>query len=233
MTGYQYSIRGGSMPRQAYQLELQNLQDQVLLLGSMVDKAVARSIESLTQRDCALARQVIDDDAIVNRKRYQVEEQAIKLIAMQQPMASDLRAIIAILNIVVDLERIGDYAAGIAKITLMHGDKPVLKPLIDIPRMADLARDMLRRALDALVLLDVEAARAIANEDDVVDALYDQVYRELLTYMLADPAAIDRATWLLWVSHNLERIADRVTNICERVIYKATGELVEINVSTY
>jgi phosphate transport system protein len=221
------------MPRQVYQLELQNLHDQALLLGSMVDKAVARSIDSLQQRDFALARQVIDEDAVVNRKRYQIEEQAIQLIATQQPMASDLRSIIAILNIVVDLERIGDYAVGIAKITLMHGDRPVLKPLIDIPRMAELARDMLRRALDAFVLLDVEAARAIANEDDVVDALYDQIYRELLTYMLADPAVIDRATWLLWVGHNLERIADRVTNICERVIYKATGELVEINVSTY
>ncbi len=221
------------MPRQAYQLELQNLHDQVLLLGSMVDKAVARSIESLTQRDFALARQVIDEDAVVNRKRYQIEEQAIQLIATQQPMASDLRSIIAILNIVVDLERIGDYGAGIAKITLMHQDKPVLKRLIDIPRMADLGRDMLRRALDAFVLLDVDAARAIANEDDVIDALYDQIYRELLTYMLADPAVIDRATWLLWVGHNLERIADRVTNICERIIYKATGELVEINVSTY
>jgi len=221
------------MPRQAYQLELQNLHDQVLLLGSMVDKAVARSIESLTQRDFALARQVIDEDAVVNRKRYQIEEQAIQLIATQQPMASDLRSIIAILNIVVDLERIGDYGAGIAKITLMHQDKPVLKRLIDIPRMADLAGDMLRRALDAFVLLDVDAARAIANEDDVIDALYDQIYRELLTYMLADPAVIDRATWLLWVGHNLERIADRVTNICERIIYKATGELVEINVSTY
>jgi len=221
------------MPRQVYQLELQNLHDQALLLGSMVDKAVARSIVSLQQRDFAIARQVIDEDAVVNRKRYQIEEQAIQLIATQQPMASDLRSIIAILNIVVDLERIGDYAVGIAKITLMHGDRAVLKPLIDIPRMAELARDMLRRALDAFVLLDVEAARAIANEDDVVDALYDQIYRELLTYMLADPAAIDRATWLLWVGHNLERIADRVTNICERVIYKATGELVEINVSTY
>jgi phosphate transport system protein len=221
------------MPRQVYQLELQNLHDQVLLLGSMVDKAVARSIVSLQQRDFALARQVIDEDAVVNRKRYQIEEQAIQLIATQQPMASDLRSIIAILNIVVDLERIGDYAVGIAKITLMHGDKPVIKPLIDIPRMAELGRDMLRRALDAFVLLDVEAARAIANEDDVVDALYDQIYRELLTYMLGDPTAIDRATWLLWVAHNLERIADRVTNICERVIYPATGELVEINVSTY
>src|SRR5438270_26745 len=174
MASRRSGLLGDAMPRQAYQLELQNLNDQVLLLGSMVDKAVARGIESLTQADSGLARQVIADDALVNRKRFQIEEQAILLIATQQPAASDLRAIIAVLNIVVDLERIGDYAVGIAKITLMHQDKPVLKPLIDIPRMAQLGRDMLRRALDAFVLLDVEAARAIANEDDVVDALYDQ-----------------------------------------------------------
>src|SRR4051794_25723729 len=141
------------MPRQAFQLELQNLNDQVLLLTSMVDKAIGKAVESLTQRDFLLARQVIDDDAIVNSKRFHIEEQAIQLIATQQPLASDLRAIIAILNIVVDLERIGDYAAGIAKITLRHEDRPVLKRLTDIPRMADLARDMLRRALDAFVLL--------------------------------------------------------------------------------
>jgi phosphate transport system protein len=221
------------MPRQAYHLELQNLQDQVLLLGSMVDKAIGKAMDSLVQRDADLARTVIHEDTAVNRKRFQIEEQAIQLIATQQPMASDLRAIVAILNIIVDLERIGDYAVGIAKITLMHGDRPFLKRLIDLPRMAEKARDMLRRSLDALVLLDVDAARAIANEDDEVDALYDQVYRELLTYMLADPSVIDRATWLLWVGHNLERIADRVTNICERIVYRATGEMVEINVSTY
>jgi phosphate transport system protein len=221
------------MPRQAYQLELQNLQDQVLLLGSMVDKAIGKAMDSLKERDFALARVVIDEDGPVNRKRFQIEDQAIHLIATQQPMASDLRAIVAILSIIVDLERIGDYAVGIAKITLMHGEKPLLKPLIDLPRMAERARDMLRRTLDALVLLDVDAARAIAEEDDEVDALYDQVYRELLTYMINDPQSIDRATWLLWVGHNLERIADRVTNICERIIFRATGELVEINVSTY
>ena len=221
------------MPRQAYQLELQNLHDQVLLLGSMVDKAVGKAMDSLARRDFELARAVIDEDQVVNRKRFQIEELAIHLIATQQPMASDLRSIVSILSIVVDLERIGDYAVGIAKITLMHGDKPLLKRLIDLPRMADKARDMLRRALDAFVTLDVATARAIASEDDEVDGLYDQVYRELLTYMIADPQAIDRATWLLWVGHNLERIADRVTNICERVVYKATGEMVEINVSTY
>jgi len=221
------------MARVAYRLELQNLHDQVLLLGSMVDKAVGRAMDSLGRRDFELARAVIAEDAVVNRKRFQIEEQSIHLIATQQPMASDLRAIIAILSIVVDLERIGDYAVGIAKITLMHGDRPLLKPLVDLPRMADKARDMLARALDAFVVLDTEAAARIANEDDEVDALYDQVYHELLDYMIADPQTTDRATWLLWVAHNLERIADRVTNICERVIYKATGEMVEINVSTY
>ena len=221
------------MPRQSYHLELQNLHDQVLLLGSMVDKAIGRALDSLVRRDADLARAVIEDDALVNRKRFQIEEQGIHLIATQQPMASDLRSIVAILSIVVDLERIGDYAAGIAKITLMHHDRPMVKPLVDIPRMAEIARGMLRRALDAFVVLDVDAARTIANEDDQVDELYDRVYQELIALMIANPQVVDRATWLLWVSHNLERIADRVTNICERIIYKATGELVEINVSTY
>jgi phosphate transport system protein len=221
------------MPRQTYHLELQNLHDQVLLLGSMVDKAIGRAMDSLVRREPDLARSVIEDDALINRKRYQIEEQGIHLIATQQPMASDLRSIVAILSIVVDLERIGDYAAGIAKITLMHQDRPLVKPLGNLPRMAQLGRDMLRRALDAFVTLDVDAARTIANEDDAVDELYDRVYHELIAIMIADPQVVDRATWLIWVSHNLERIADRVTNICERIIYKATGELVEINVSTY
>jgi phosphate transport system protein len=221
------------MPREAYRRELQNLHDQVLILGSMVDKAIDLSLQSLTHRDSDLARKVIDEDRIINGKRFHIEDQACRLIATQQPMASDLRAIIAILNIIVDLERIGDYAAGIAKITLMHEDKPLVKPLIDIPRMAEKGRDMLKRALDAFITRDSEAALAIANEDDEVDSLYDQIYRELLTYMIADPHTIDRATWLLWVSHNLERIADRVTNICERVVYEATGQMMEINVSTY
>jgi phosphate transport system protein len=221
------------MPRQSYHLEPQDLHDQVLLLGSMVDKAIGRAMDSLVRRDADLARAVVEDDARVKRKRFQIEEQGIHLIATQQPMASDLRSMVAILSIVVDLERIGDYAAGIARIALMHGDRPTAKPLGDLPRMAQRARDMLRRALDAFVVLDGDAARAIANEDDEVDALYDRVYQELIALMIANPEVVDRATWLLWISHNLERIADRVTNVCERVIYKATGELVEINVSTY
>ena len=170
---------------------------------------------------------MVDGDKAVNRKRFKIEEEAIRLIATQQPVASDLRSIIAILNIIVDLERIGDYAVGAARTTLRHGDLPLLKPLLDIPRMSELARDMLRRSLDALIVRDVEGARAIVAEDDVIDALYEQIYRELLSYMLADPHTIDRATRLLWVAHNLERIADRVTNICERIVYEATGQLYE------
>ena len=219
--------------RDAYRRDLQHLHDQVLIMGSMVDKAVDRSIQALQQLDFAAAREIIDEDKVVNRTRFQVEEQAIRLIATQQPIASDLRAIIAILNIVVDLERIGDYAVGTARIALMHEDKPLLKPLIDLPRMSELARGMLRRALDAFVVRDVERARAIMKEDDEVDGLYDQVYRELLTFMLNDPQTIDRATWLLWAAHNLERTADRVTNICERVVYEATGKMEEVGTSNY
>src|SRR5688572_25179282 len=142
-------------------------------------------------------------------------------------MAFDLRLIIAVLNIVVDLEWIGDYVVGNARIVLLYEDKPLLKPLVDVPRMGELARDMLRRVLDAFVVRDVVAAKAIANEDDAVDALYDQIYCELLIYMLNDSTTIDRATWLLWVVHNLERSVDRVTNICEWIVYEATERMEE------
>lgn len=219
--------------RATFDRALRDLQDQVLVLGSMVDKAIERSIEALKRLDQAAAEQIIANDSLIDRKRFEIEEQAIELIATQQPMARDLRTIVAVLNIIVELERMGDYAEGIAKIVLMHGDQPLLKPLIDIPRMADLARDMLRRALEALVERDAEAAKRIAAQDDEVDALYDQVYRELLTYMMQDPRTFNRATWLLWVAHNLERIADRVTNICERVVYEVTGRMEEMNVSRY
>jgi phosphate transport system protein len=217
--------------RESYRRDLQHLHDQVLIMGSMVDKAVANSIRALTQLDFALAQQVIDEDKAINRQRFQVEESAIKLIATQQPMASDLRSIIAVLNIVVDLERIGDYAVGTARIAQRHEDKPLLKPLIDIPRMAEKAREMLREALDAFIVRDVDRAKSIARQDDEVDALYDQIYRELLTYMLSDPTTIDRATWLLWAAHNLERTADRVTNVCERIVYEVTGRMEEVTAS--
>jgi phosphate transport system protein len=219
--------------RGAFDRQLHALQDEIALLGSMVEKAIERSVDALTRLDCNLAREVITGDAAINAKRWRIEEQAMTLIATQQPMAGDLRVIASVIHITTDLERMGDYASGIAKIVLMHGDQALLKPLIDVPRMAEAATSMLRRSLDAFVRRDVETAKAIAVEDDIVDALYDQVYRELLTYMIEDPHTIQRATWLLWVAHNLERIADRVTNICERVVYMVTGKIEEINVSTY
>ena len=220
-------------PRAGFDRQLTALQDEALVLGTMVEEAIGRSVDALRRLDPALAREVIDGDAAIDAKRWQIEEQAVTLVATQQPMARDLRVIASDVHIVTDLERMADYAAGIAKIVLMHGDQPLLKPLIDVPRMAELATDMLRRSLDALVQRDADAAIRIAAEDDLVDALYEQVYRVLLTYMIEDPHTIQRATWLLWVSHNLERIADRVTNICERVVYIVTGKMQEINLSTY
>ena len=215
--------------RTGFGRELRGLQDEVLVLGSMVDKAIDRSIDALRRLDQLAAHQIIRDDQQINRKRFDVENAAIALIATQQPMARDLRTIVAVLNIIVELERMGDYAKGIAEIVLRHGEQPLLKPLIDVPRMADKARDMLRRSLDAFVARDAEAARRIAAEDDEVDALYQQVYRELLMLMLANPRTIDQATHLLWVAHNLERVADRVQNICERVVFVVTGRMQEFS----
>jgi phosphate transport system protein len=205
----------------------------MLVLASLVDYAIGASIDALRRLDANAAETIVRDDRHINAKRYAIEEAAITAIATQQPMARDLRTIMAVLHITVELERMGDYAEGIAKIVLMHGEKELLKPLIDIPRMAELARAMLRRSLDAFVNRDAELASRVATDDDEIDALYDQVYRELLTYMIGDPRTIDRATWLLWVAHNLERIADRATNVCERVIFLVTGRMVEVNVSTY
>ncbi len=219
--------------RTAFHKKLREIQDDVLAMGSMVSKAILRSIDALKNRDMELARQVINDDRKVNHKRFVIEDKCVELIATQQPMASDLRTILAVLNIVSEVERIGDYAEGIAKIAIMIGDEPPLKPLIDIPRMAEQTVDMLRRSLDAFVNRDAEAAKKISAEDDVVDHLYDQVFRELLTFMAEDPKSITRATRLIWVAHNLERAADRVTNICERVVFVVTGKMEEIGASKY
>jgi len=218
------------MPRETFERAQQRLQDEVSVLGSMVENAIVESVESLKRRDVDSAQRLIDQDHLINEKRFAIEAEALVLIATQQPMASDLRTLAAVLDIASELERMGDYAKGIAKVNLMMGDKPFLKPLIDIPRMAEKARDMLHRALDAFVRRDVTLARAIPAEDDEVDALYNQVYRELLTYIISDPRTIDQATHLLWVAHNLERAADRVTNICERVVFTVTGKMVEMDV---
>jgi len=221
------------MTRESYDLHLRELQDELLVLGSMVEKAVARSITSLKDRDLDLARQVITDDTQVDNKCLEIEEKCVQLIVTQAPVASDLRLIVSIIHLLTELERIGDHAEGVARIAVMIGDEPPLKPLIDIPRMADKARDMLTRSLDAFVRRDADEALRVNAEDDDVDALYDQVYRELLTFMLEDPKTITRATRLIWVAHNLERCADRATNICERTVYMVTGKIGAMRASSY
>jgi phosphate transport system protein len=175
----------------------------------------------------------VADDQQINQKRFEIEEQCVQLIATQQPLASDLRIIVAVLNIIIELERIGDYAVGIARIVIMIGDEPPLKPLVDIPRMAEKAADMLKRSLAAFIDSSSQAATQIIGEDDAIDNLYDQVYRELLVFMMEDPKTITRATRLMWVAHNLERSADRVTNICERVVFVVTGKMEELGGSRY
>ena len=219
--------------RSTFHKRLREIQDDILVMGSMVSKAILRSIEALKNRDLDLARQIVADDQKINNERFEIEEKCIQLIATQQPMASDLRIIVAVLNIISEVERIGDYAEGIAKIAVMIGDEPPLKPLIDIPRMAEQTVDMLRRSLDAFCNHDADAARKIALEDDLVDNLYNQVFRELLVFMMEDPRTVTRATRLLWVAHDLERGADRVTNICERVVFVVTGKMEEMGASKY
>ncbi len=218
-----------SRNRTAFHRELEHVQEEVLVLGSMVEKAVLRAVDALRNRDTATARIIEADDVLINKKRFEIEEAALMLIATQQPMASDLRRLAAVLQIVTDLERMGDYASGIARICIDIGDQPHIKPLIDIPRMAEKSVSMLRRSLDAFIERDVAAAESIAREDDEVDDLYQQVYRELLTIMLANPRTIDQATRLLWAAHNLERVADRVQNICERVVFVVTGRMQELS----
>jgi len=206
---------------------LEQLRRDLRRLASMVDVAIEKSVASLKRLDRAEAERVIAGDKAINDLRYAIEDASIHIIAMQQPIAGDLRFVIAVLMVTSELERMGDYCVGIAKITKLHGDRPLLKPLIDVPRMAEAVRGMLRGSIDALITKNAFLAEAIAAQDDEIDRLYDQIYRELLTYMLNDPTTIDRATWLLWAAHNLERMGDRVQNICERTIYEATGVLKE------
>ncbi len=217
------------MLRENYERQLQRLQDELLIMSSMVEKAIIESVEYLKERNFEGSRRLIAEDAILNKKRFDIEADTLALIATQQPMARDLRTLAAILEIATELERIGDYAKGISRINLMIGVKPLLKPLVDIPRMAEKGVDMLHRALEAFIRQDAELATAIPREDDEVDALYNQVYRELLTYILGDPSSMEQANYLLWAAHNLERTADRVTNICERVVFTVTGRMQEMD----
>jgi len=219
--------------REVFQEKLKELEKEVIEMGEMVIIAINRSIEALKSRDLDEAKNIINDDLLINKRRWDIEEECISLISTQQPVATDLRALITILNIITELERMGDHAEGIARVVIMYGDKPLIKPLIDIPRMAEKVTSMIKRSLDALVNRDATTARKICDEDDEIDNLHEQVYRELLTFMLEDPKKITGSTYLTWVSRHLERIADRVTNICERIIYLVTGVMEEIDVSKY
>ena len=216
--------------RQEFVHRLDEERDAVLTLGSMVDKAIDRSVEALRARDLIEAKRIIREDQLINQQRFDVEQSAVLLMATQQPMASDLRFLTGVLHIATDLERMGDHARSIARLTIKLGDEPPLKPLIDIPKMAALAHDRLREAFDALVTRDVELAKHVAAQDAETDRLQDAVYEELLQIMTRDPSTVTRATYLLWIAHNLERIGDHITNICERVIYILTGYMEELNV---
>ncbi|NPA30873.1 MAG: phosphate signaling complex protein PhoU [Chloroflexi bacterium] len=219
------------MTRKTLEMHLQELRAALRELGDLVIRAAQDAMDALKRRDLAAARQVYENDQVINAKRYAIEQQALITIATQQPMAHDLRFLASVLDIAGELERMGDYAKGIAKITLLLGDQPLIKPLIDLPRMTELATGMLQRALTAFLEGDVETARRIPREDDMVDQLYNQIYRELIAIMLQRPQTIDQANFLIWAAHNIERFADRVTNICERTIFTVTGEMVELDVS--
>jgi phosphate transport system protein len=221
------------MTRDVFERQLTEIQENMLVMANMVETAISQSIEALKQRDVALARRIVEHDRDINAKRYETEEKCIELISLQAPMASDLRTIISVLHVTVELERMGDHAEGIARIAIMLADEPPLKPYIDIPRMAQMCVEMMHGAVEAYKDRDTTRAREIIEIDDQVDALYEQVYRELLTFMINDPRTIQRATYLIWVAHNLERIADRVTNICERVVYLVDGRITDLNVSKY
>lgn len=214
--------------RAVYEAGIEELRNDVVTMSSMVDKAIARAIDSLKSQDAQLAAEVKAGDKEIDALRWDAEDAAMTLIATQGPMAGDLRVIAASLQIFTDLERMGDYAVGVAKVVLKTIDEPLLKPLVDIPRMAQVAREMLADVTTAFIEGDADAAKVIAARDDEIDDLYDQVLRELLTYMMSDPSVINRATHLLWAAHDVERIGDRVTNIAERITYMTSGEFVHL-----
>ena len=214
------------MVRADFDRNLKLLQEELLLLGGLVEKAIVDAIEALKTRDIELSHKIVSQDDIIDQKTNQIEEKAIDLIATQQPIAIDLRTLMSVIHISVELERMGDYAEGIGKIGIMMGNDPPVKPLVDIPKMATKSSDMLKRSLDALVKRDPALAKQVCEDDDEVDNLYDLIYKDLIALMIDDPTTIQRATYLMWVAHDLERIADRATNIAERVIFLVTGQLV-------
>ncbi|NLG73701.1 MAG: phosphate signaling complex protein PhoU [Chloroflexi bacterium] len=219
-------------PRERFDRSIKALFDEVLVLGSMVEQAVLESIDVLARRDLDAAHALYRRDELINQKRYQIEKDVLTLIATQQPMARDLRILSAVLEIITELERMGDYGKGIAKITILMGDEPVDIPIADLRRMAEQGLDMLHRALGAFIDRDDQTARSIPKEDDQIDALYNHIYREAIAQIVKEPAAnVDQGNYIIWAAHNLERMADRVTNICERIVFVVTGEMREMDVT--
>lgn len=212
---------------------LNQLLEEVSAFGSMVQRAIERSIESITKRDVRLAADVIAEDNELDQRRFMIEGDCMQLIASGHATDSDLRTIIAVLGIATELERMGDYAEGIANIALMMGEDPGLGVPAEIRQMAQKGIEMLRDSLEAFAAGDVDGAKRICHEDDEVDGLYDQAFRELLLFIIAHPEAVTQATRMIWAAHNLERFADRVTNICERVVFSATGQFFDIGASRY
>lgn len=217
------------MPRVAYEQELERLKDELLILNSMTTHALRESVQILKKQDLIDAKRLIEADRSINARRYNIEEAALLLIATQQPTAGDMRLIAAIIELCSELERIADYGKGVAKIALYIGKDPLVKPLADIPQMCDIAIDMLNQSIDAFIQRDVQAAYTIAEMDDQLDILYNQVHRDLLQIMLEHSDKIDQANYLLWAAHNMERVGDRVVNICERIIFTVEGEFVELD----
>ncbi len=216
------------LPRETFDRDLHHLRDEVLILGSMVEQALIGAVASLRDRDLEASRRLYRDDRLINEKRFAIENAVLILIATQQPAAHDLRTLAAILEVITELERMGDYAKGIAKVNRLIGEDPIELPIREISYMSELSVNMLHRALFAFINEDSDTARKIPLEDDLVDDLYLRIYRSLVVEMTTDPATIDHANYILWVAHNLERTADRVTNICERTVFICTGELMEL-----
>lgn len=215
--------------RETLDSKIREMNDALIELTSIVQQAILGSVTTLVERDISTAKEIYDGDKVINEKRFEIERQALIIVATQQPMATDLRRLSSVIDIAGELERIGDYAKGIARIAMRLGDQAPLRQLVHIPKMGEVTADMLHRAIGAFVSMDEETALAIPKEDDQIDVLYNLVYQELLELMISDRENIDRATFHLWVAHNLERAADRVTNICERTVFTTSGKLVEFD----
>ncbi|MSP23107.1 MAG: phosphate signaling complex protein PhoU [Dehalococcoidia bacterium] len=221
------------MPREEFDRRLGALEDSVLEMGAMVDRQIERSLQSLVERDTTLAEAVVRDDVEVNRARFRIDNECLSVLAQEAPLAKDLRVVVSVMAIAAELERMGDHAEGNAAIVLLMQDEPFVKPLVDIPKMAQICREMLRESLEAFTDRDVDKAFAVGRRDDAVDELQDIVYHDLVRIMIKNPSTVEPCTHLLWVAHNMERIADRATNIAERVVFTVTGALPEMQVSNY